>query len=82
MTAIALPRVPEHFHSCSHAAIACWRFPVDRTSWVIKPSLHLKIAPPCASGRGIHLYVKGCGSVPRGKTLSAGGYLGVRDAMP
>jgi tRNA G37 N-methylase TrmD len=25
--AIALPQVPEHFHSCSHAAIARWRNP-------------------------------------------------------
>jgi hypothetical protein len=33
-------------------------------------------SPPCVSGRRAHFYVKGCGSVPRGRILSAGLTLG------
>src|ERR1017187_3190615 len=40
--AIALPRLPEHFHKCSQAEITRWRYPLDRALWVTDSSLHWK----------------------------------------
>jgi hypothetical protein len=41
----------------------------------------LEESPRCASDQEMHLYVKGCGSVPCGLILSRWGSLGVRSAM-
>jgi hypothetical protein len=75
ITAIALPRVPWHFHSCSQAAIARWRYPVDRTSRVTATSLHWKNAHPHIGSKDAS-YVTECDSVPSGNALSAGATLG------
>ena len=79
--AIALPRVPEHFHSWSKASIPRWRYPVYRAP-ERQSCRFIGKSPRCVSGRRTHFYVKECGSVPCGEILSAGVALGSgRDAL-
>jgi len=64
--AIALPRVPEHFHSCSQATIARWRYPVDRAPWATVRRSVRRIATLHLGSRDASLREE-CGSVPCSK---------------
>jgi len=81
--AIALPRLPWHFHSCSQAPVARWRYPLDGLPWTTESSLHSKEPPPCTSGRGMqHVNVKNAVASQAAQSSPLGQPFGVRGAMP